>query len=242
MAALLPLLAMGIPALLSGVSGIMGIANEAKKLHGGRLRHYRRKGKGIKHRPHLHVGRRKRGRGVAANIIGSIPLLGNILGPIVSALGGRVRRRGHGLSPMYYSRPYVGMGLSPLGKMMASQYRSSANGSFAHGFNLPKSLGMTNFGKILRSAYGTGMKRKRAHVMKHKRKMHHKRGYGISPMYYGRPYVGMGLLAPAGGHLRKGHLRKIHGRAARVRVAPALIHHGGYKSYQFRPRHYMIKM
>lgn len=172
MAALLPLLAMGIPALLSGVSGIMGIADQAKKLRGGRLRrmHHKRGGRVHHIRRRIHMRRRKLGRGVAANILGSIPVLGSILGPIVSAMGGRVRRRhhkrmrGHGLSPMYYTRPYVGMGmLGPLGSHVLAKY-------------------------------------------------------------------GRGLLAPAGGYkpyiggtVRKGHYRKIRGRGARIRVRPTLI-------------------
>jgi len=172
MAALLPMLAMGIPAVLSGISGIMGIANEAKKLHGGRIgRLRRRRGGKLGHVVHAKktvvrpmkaqkVGTRRyvvrnrankptthkktyyassrihKGKGAAADVISRIPLLGSILGPIVSAFGGKLKlsklhkmvkhmpakqRRfvlrklaGKGLSPMYIQRPYVGRGLSPM--------------------------------------------------------------------------------------------------------------------------------
>jgi hypothetical protein len=140
----LPLLAMGIPALLSGISGIMGIVDQAKRMKGGHLRRYRggrlmhrlmfRKrygGRLRKHKYHKHK-RYHRGKGMAADIISQIPLLGGIAGPIVRALGGRLHHkgyhkivhtlygpklkyikgnRGHGLAPMYMKRPYTGCGM-----------------------------------------------------------------------------------------------------------------------------------
>lgn len=202
MAALLPLLAMGIPALLSGVSGIMGIADQAKKLRGGRLRrmHHKRGGRVHHIRRRIHMRRRKLGRGVAANILGSIPVLGSILGPIVSAMGGRVRRRhhkrmrGHGLSPMYYTRPYVGMGMRRHHKRM--RHRKRGHGLSPMYYTRPY-VGMGMLGPL------------GSHVL----------------AKYGR-----GLLAPAGGYkpyiggtVRKGHYRKIRGRGARIRVRPTLI-------------------
>ncbi len=187
MAAFLPLGLAAASAIPSLISGIMGIANEAKKARGGRLR---RRGvrAGIKHK--------RKGRGVVADTLGNVPLLGALLGPLARALGGRVNRRGKGLSPMYIRRPYVGMGLSPLGR-----YRG---GALHH-----------------RKGYYKYAGGKRIHV---RPTLVH--GSGLSPMYIRRPYVGMGLLAPAGGaiHHRKGHYRKVNGH--RVHVRPSTVHNG----------------
>jgi hypothetical protein len=178
MASLIPYAMMGLPALLSGISGIMGIVDQGRKLKGGRLlkRHYKAHRGGVLRRK-KHKKARRRGRGAAADMISSIPLIGSLVGPLVRAMGGRLRRkhrvvrhkglkgriplhkggllspaggrlarrvgrmrvkhhrrRGHGLSPMYIHRPYVGLGL-----------------------------------------------------------IRHHRGHGLSPMYIHRPYVGLGL-------------------------------------------------
>lgn len=127
---------MGLPSL---ISGIMDAVHSGKKLSGGKImmarrlvnhptfgsqlrnalriyhasnprggrvrrRYMRRRGGRIHHR-------RRRGKGVAANIAGAIPLIGPILGPLISAFGGRVRRRhmrrrkGRGLVPMDMYQP-----------------------------------------------------------------------------------------------------------------------------------------
>ncbi len=177
---------MAIPAVLSGIGGILDIIGSAKRLHdGGRLRkHYKlKKGgaaqHGVRHavykrrhvvhhrkhkvggrvhkRKHKHM-RKHRGKGVLADIVGKIPLLGSLAGPLISMLGGRIRHRKHtkkthrtprgrGLAPMYQYRPYVG-----------------------------------------------GRLRRRKHPRKHKKA----RGRGLAPMYQYKPYLG-GMLMPSGG-------------------------------------------
>lgn len=108
------------------------------------LVHVRRRGGAIKKRPkRKHYKKKKggrirktykmKGRGVVADTLGSVPLLGMVLGPLAKAFGGKLARipkrnrkaalrallyrlRGKGLSPMYIRRPYVssGCGLSPM--------------------------------------------------------------------------------------------------------------------------------
>lgn len=93
------MLALGVPSLISAIGGILGIANESRKLAGGRVRLRRLRGKGLspmstvptyvgaglKHKKKRAVKHRK-GRG--------------LLFPA-----------GRGLSPMYITRPYVGAGI-----------------------------------------------------------------------------------------------------------------------------------
>jgi len=203
MAALIPLGLTALGAIPNLISGFMGIAENARKLRGGKLRKHvlrhmhkrpiRRRG-GRVHKKRLV----KSGRGVVADTLSNIPLLGAMLGPLARAFGGKLKKmplrqrrlyamkllrqlRGKGLAPMYMQRPYVGMGLAPYGSKRS------------HGGYIPYT-------------FKSGIRR------------------SLAPMYMQRPYVGMGLLAPAGGAVvvRKGHLRKIPGRAARVRVAPTL--------------------
>lgn len=209
MAALLPLLAMGIPALFGAITGGINIANAIKgrgvrrrrggrhhkvagaRRRGGRVvamrKHYKkRKGGALSPQAYRAIrrlvnaplnnlraglmkrgGKVKRGRGVFADILGSIPLLGSIAGPIVRSLGGRVRKHGKGLSPMYLMRPYVGRGLlAPAGGLV--HHRKS---------HLRKVRGHAKKIRVRGSTVG----------------------HGLSPMYLMRPYVGKGLLYPQGG-------------------------------------------
>ncbi len=156
---ILPLAITAAGAVPSIIGGIMNAVLAGKKLSGGRLRRRKhvvkkRKGKGlarmrrrggaVRRRPkrkhvrrqkggRLHRRKRARGRGVIADTLGSVPLLGALLGPLAKAFGGKLKRmptknrralmfalarrlRGKGLSPMYIRRPYVssGCGLSPM--------------------------------------------------------------------------------------------------------------------------------
>lgn len=127
MAMMLPALAMGIPAVLSAIGGIMGIANEGRKLaRGDGLRKRRMATKGGRIMwPKFMTDKRQGGRvtkrvgrGQVANILGSIPLLGSFLGPIASAFGGKLGRRRRsskrsGGATMKFV-PYKGKGLSPM--------------------------------------------------------------------------------------------------------------------------------
>lgn len=119
-------LAMGIPSL---ISGIMDAVQSGKKLHGGqlrilhRLRHHPRYGGKVRmilkhhHMSARRGGRvrrlphRRRGRGIASDIVGAIPVVGSILGPLIRAFGGKLRHRkirhvrGRGLVPMHVYQP-----------------------------------------------------------------------------------------------------------------------------------------
>jgi len=219
MAALLPLLAMGIPALLSGVSGIMGIASEAKKLHGGKIRLMR-------HAARKHRVKRKRGgklvisryarsgKGPIADALSRIPLLGMIAGPLASAFGGRIRRkrRGHGFSPMYIHREFGGGMLTPPGGHMMPQQKLMSNAILP----LVKMLGRPAF------TYPPDMT---AAAPFHIRAP----GKASRIMYTpsARLRVGVGLLSPAGGRIthRKGYYKYVNGK--RVHVAPTIVHTGG---------------
>ena len=123
MAHLLLPAALGLPGL---IGGIMSAVEAGKRLSGGRIR------RRPLHRPmriggKLKKNKRKRGRGVAADIIGGIPLLGAIAGPLVRALGGKVRRRrvakGRGLVPIHIYQP-IAYGAGLLGPGMAGISRA----------------------------------------------------------------------------------------------------------------------
>ena len=135
---LLPMAITAAGAIPSIIGGIMNAVLAGKKLSGGRLRHKRlrkRKGKGLIHKKRIHrKGKRNvKGKGVVADTLGSVPLLGALLGPLARAFGGKLKKmpkkhrraaivammrklHGRGLSPMYIRRPYVssGCGLSPM--------------------------------------------------------------------------------------------------------------------------------
>ncbi len=225
MAALIPIGLSALGAIPSFISGIMGIADNARKLRGGKVRRHRVVHRAIKHKRRggkIHRKRRvkkhRRGRGVVADTLSNIPLLGALLGPLAKAFGGKLRRMpahkrrliirklmaGRGLAPMYMQRPYVGMGLT------ARPHHKMARKPKLHGKGLAPYGSTKRLGGYIPYTFRSGV------------------GRGLAPMYMQRPYVGRGLLAPAGGAVyRKGHLRKIPGRAAKVRVAPTMVHHGG---------------
>lgn len=210
MAALIPYGLMAASAIPGLISGIMGIADRVRS--GGRLRMARRKrgGRVRRHKRYHHRRMRHHGRGAVADTLGSLPLIGALLGPLAKAFGGRLRRhhmmrhrrrRGHGLSPMYIRRPYVGMGLAPYG----AHRRIGYGGALIH-----------------RKGYYKHVHGHRIHVrptIVHKAR-------GLAPMYMRRPYVGRGLLAPAGGmlHHRRGYYKHVHGH--RIHVRPTMVHKG----------------
>lgn len=108
MHAVLPLLAMGIPALLGAVSGGINIASAVKQLHGGRLR----KGKGLSP---MYIARPYAGSGVKR-------IKTNYRQQHKKKRGGKAKK-GKGLSPMYISRPYAGCGLlAPAGRGLSPMY------------------------------------------------------------------------------------------------------------------------
>lgn len=232
------------------------------KRRGGKVKRHHYKKKHVKRGSHKvgypkGMGKMKRrykmkGRGVVADTLGNIPLIGALLGPLAKAFGGKLKRmpkrnrkaairalihrlRGKGLSPMYIRRPYVssGCGLPSMG-MIHSPHIGGRHGN------------QHRMSSTIRAILRRG-------------------GYGLSPMYIRRPYTGgrlapaginfkspgsyltpqlataalikkypnmtmtggTGLLYPAGGLVhRKGHLRKIKGRKQKVRVKPTVVGHG----------------
>lgn len=143
------------------------------------------------------------GRGVVADTLGKIPLLGGILGPIVRALGGRVKKSykkkggllfpaGRGLSPMYIARPYVGAGLR---KKKKSSPKRKKGGRYG---NLHRMS--TTINSILRGGKPAG-----------------------------------GALVPRKGYYRKGPSgKRVHVRQTVVRVGAGRVK-GGYKAYTWGP-------
>lgn len=73
----LPYILSAVPGLLSGAASIYQMA---KGRGGGRINRKR-------------VRRIRKGRGPVAQALGSIPLLGTLLGPLASAFGGKLRRK-----------------------------------------------------------------------------------------------------------------------------------------------------
>lgn len=200
MAHMIPMLALGVPAVLSGISSILDIAGSAKKLSGGKIRRYRKMNKrrnygGAVKRKYVRKSYKK-GKGVAADIAGSIPILGSLLSPLIKAFGGQMKRKrtikkrtryikGRGLAPLAISHPYssnVGKGmLYPPGGQMSIYHKRG--GSLVSG--------------LLKSAIlGNGL---------------------LSPAG--------GLLRPAGGLIhRRGHYRYVNGK--RIHVKPAVVGKG----------------
>jgi hypothetical protein len=219
-AALLPLAATVLPGILSGVSGLLGIINEGRKLHGGRLRkmrmirrHKRRvshHGKGkmmITRYAHKYpIGHH--GRGPVASVLGAIPLLGSFLGPIASAFGGRVRRR-QMHKPLHHLRLLHKLLTGTKGRGFSPMYMHREFGrGLGYGMLTPPGGHMLPYAKQLSNALVPSASK----------------------------ILGMGLLAPAGGRIRrrrrggklvhrKGYYRHIHGR--RVHVAPTTVRIGG---------------
>src|ERR1700744_1484401 len=90
---------------------------------GGRMMHYARKRGGRVHYVRKRREMKRRGRGIAADVVGSIPIVGSLLGPLIRAFGGRVYRkkrvvqkRGRGLAPMQIHYPIAYGGLLGPGK------------------------------------------------------------------------------------------------------------------------------
>lgn len=101
---LIPLLAAAIPAIASTVATGIDIARKAKALKEGQgIKRRRRRARNPMTGRFFKI---KHGKGLAADIIGNIPLIGPLLGPLVSKMGGKVKRvrrvyaRGRGLSNM----------------------------------------------------------------------------------------------------------------------------------------------
>lgn len=145
------------------------------------------------------------GRGVVADTLGKIPLLGGILAPIVRAFGGKIKHKrggllapaGRGLSPMYIARPYVGAGLKRKHKKVK-----------------PK-----RGGKIKRTYHKKGGRHGNLHRM----------SSTIRSVLRG------GSLVPRKGYYRKGPGgKRVHVRQTVVRVGAGL-RRGGYLPYTWGP-------
>jgi len=169
-------LAMGVPGL---ISGIMSAVAAGKQMRGGRLVR-------LAKRPI----RRRRGRGIAADIAANLPLIGSFAGPLVRAMGGRLyrkkrvvhKRRGKGLAQMHIKVPiYHGRGLLGPGLMhKASPYSSVL---------LPK---MTKSQQIIHLPYEV----KRSYI-----------GGLLAPSGH------------FGGAIRRGHYRHVNGKRVHVKAA-----------------------
>jgi len=197
--AFLPMAAMmGVPAILSAISGIMGIAQQAKQMKGNGLRKRRRllrkRNKGgnlplssivkLARNPYLN---RRRGRGAAADIIGNIPILGSLIGPIVRALGGRVHK-GNAVRRVYFR---------PLGQGKAHHRKG--------------------FQKVVHTIGGPKIKYIHPTTV-------HKAGKGLASMYMKRPYTTGGQLVHRKGYNKVVHTKK--GRKI-VHIKPTTVHKAG---------------
>lgn len=144
--ALAPLLMMGIPAAINAIGGILGIANESRKLGGGRVR-LRNKYRGLP----------------------------------------RTNRKGHGLSPMYIARPYVGAGLR-------QKKKSAVKKRKGRGLLFPAGRGLSPM-YIARPYVGAGLKLLKGR--KSSVRKYHKKGGAIRYVSrYGRISRGKGMLTP----------------------------------------------
>lgn len=236
------------------------------------LVHMRRRGGAIKKHPkRKHYKKKKggrirktykmKGRGVVADTLGSVPLLGMVLGPLAKAFGGKLARmpkrnrkaalrallyrlRGKGLSPMYIRRPYVssGCGLSPMyirrpytgGRLgpLGSEYKTASKSYLTPSL---AQFALSNTPRIATSSPLIGPKNKQSFALIPSVVPPPPVSWGTSSILTGK-----GLLRPAGGLIhRKGHLRKIKGKAHKIRVKPALVHGrgllspaGGYMPYR----------
>lgn len=137
--ALAPLLMMGIPAAINAIGGILGIANESRKLSGGRVR-LRHKYRGLP----------------------------------------RVNRKGHGLSPMYIARPYVGAGLRQKKKSAVKKRKGK-------GLLFPAGRGLSSM-YIARPYVGAGLRKTPV-------RKYHKKG-GALRYVRRRVSRGKGMLTP----------------------------------------------
>lgn len=240
-----------------------------KKLSGGKLRRqrqqHRKKGKGlvrmrrtggkVYRKRHIRKARKGRGgrikktykykgKGVVADTLGSIPLLGALLGPLAKAFGGKLKKMprkhrraaimaimrklaGKGLSPMYLRRPYVssGCGLSPM------YLRRPYTGGRLAPIGAPASSSTYMTPTLALNALNNMFPGMRTLP-------YHPSVPGPKPAQIASYPTGVGLLRPAGGAVyRRGHLRKIKGKAHRIRVKPAmgrglLSPAGGYIPYK----------
>jgi hypothetical protein len=159
---LIPLLAAGIPAIVSTIAAALDVAHKAKQLKGSGMRHmYRRK--------HAGAGKRRyhrRGRGVVSDIVGSLPLIGPLLGPLASRIG---LGRGEGLSVM---RPYS---------------LNSTAGGYHGGRLAPAGYHMMRHGRGLLAPAGSGVKR---HIRKGHYRYVKKSGSGVKRVHVRAHRVG----------------------------------------------------
>lgn len=253
---LLPVAITAAGAIPSIIGGIMNAVLAGKKLTGGRLHRKRlhKKGKGLVNNHKRRQRRHKRkGKGVVADTLGSVPLLGAILGPLAKVFGGKLKRmpkkhrraavmalarklHGKGLSPMYIRRPYVssGCGLSPMYiRRPYSGGRLAPIGADKGLQNTYLTPSMANFALGM-PPYVPPLKITAAKTIAKPRTGYHLRPdvsildntlpQAASSMY---PETIVRKLMPIGGEIyRKGHLRKIKGRKQKIRVKPAVIGRG----------------
>jgi len=227
MAAMLIPALMGLPGL---IAGIMSAVDSGKRLSGGKLARARRLSKHPIYGKHIrnalktynamHGGsmmryrprggrvyrkrRYNRGRGIAADVAGSVPLMGPLIRPLIRSMGGRVYRRrykrGRGVAAdIAGAIPLLGGIFGPLVKAMGGRVRRPRRGR-----------GLPNMELYQPIACGRGLL-----------------GPGsYRPHLYGRGITGRrgGLLSPTGmgGAIhRKGHYRYSNGR--RTYVRPTLV-------------------
>lgn len=208
--------ALGLPGF---IGGIISAVEAGKRLQGGRLARYRPRHKfGGKVR---RVRRYKRGRGIAADIASSIPLIGALAGPLVRALGGRVgrkryaKRRGRGLVPLKIYQP-IAYGAGLLGP---GAYRPPIYGS-------PTSI--MEYG---RNIYHPYVPKKGGRMMPARRAI----AYPIMSHLLG------GLLSPTGvgGAAKRGHYRhlksgkRIYVRPIRMRIGGAAMRRAPNRSMRY---------
>lgn len=218
--------ALGLPGF---IGGIISAVEAGKRLRGGRL---------VRYRPRRKIGGKvrrkrtyKRGRGIAADIASSLPLIGAIAGPLVRALGGRMARgrytkkRGRGLVPLKIYQPIAyGAGLlgpgayrpAIYGSQAMVPYRSKRGGATTGILSADVGRALTRDGLVKESYPGMG---------KHLLRM----------LTYG------GLLSPTGvgGAAKKGHYRhlasgkRVYVRPARMRIGGAAMRRAPKKSLRY---------
>lgn len=168
---------LGLPGL---IGGIMSAIEAGKRLHGGRIRRLHPLHKAMGRGGRLgkrRVHKKRAGRGIAADIVGGIPLLGAIAGPLVRALGGRVRHRrmakhrGRGLVPMHIYQPIAyGAGLiapGPIPRYAKPDIRHMMMGITSSGKRIPIMGGLlspTGVGGSMRRGHYRYVHGKRIHV------------------------------------------------------------------------------
>lgn len=213
MAALLPIAAMAIPALLGAISGGINIATAVKGLRGGRLRRHLR-GKGLSP---MYIARPYAGAGLLAPA-------------------------GRGLSPMYIARPYAGAGAAGFTFSRSHKRgQTGRGGAMRKGRGMLIAPGQQYGALVLPKARGDVYKRKPVLMIAPPadRSMSMRPRIPFADASDPIQIKGTGLLFPAGArggavHVRRGHYRtgpsgkRVHVSATVARSGGSLIHRKGY--------------